>query len=324
MPYVHVLVEAGLELEHARAVPTRVAPDPTQQVEVEPFAAPLRQVGTRPPSIANAPPQDAPEAHAAGRLEQDHAVGTLEARVAAIDAEKVSVEDPPLPCDGRCQRLPRLRLGRWRPPGPPEQHVEVHDREARPARDGERQLGFPCAAGAENHDTLHSGEASASSGAVAQDKTSMAAGDRSAVLAAIGEIVARTGPRERRAADIAEVTRRSGAYRWVGLYDVGELEIAILAWSGAGPPAHPRFPRTKGLSGSAVATGATVVANDVAGDPRYLDAFVDTRAEIIVPISIRGVVRGTVDVESDVANAFGTCDQAFLEACAAAARPLWR
>jgi putative methionine-R-sulfoxide reductase with GAF domain len=153
----------------------------------------------------------------------------------------------------------------------------------------------------------------------------MSAISRSDALTEIAEAATSQRRREIRAAAIANTIRRSGDYRWVGIYDVDDEEIAILAWSGVGPPAFPRFARTEGLSGAAAATGQTVVVNDVAGDPRYLEAFGDTRAEIIVPVSsAEEVVRGTIDVESAVPNAFGPDDQLFLEQCAAAALPLWR
>jgi putative methionine-R-sulfoxide reductase with GAF domain len=143
-------------------------------------------------------------------------------------------------------------------------------------------------------------------------------------VAAITGALATAGSRAEAARAVADAVRAAGGYRWVGVYDVDEREVAIIAWSGDGPPAHPRFPRTNGLTGAAVASGETVVVNDVASDPRYLDAFGDTRAEIIVPVTgTDGVVRGTIDVESDVAGAFAADDQAFLEACARAARPLW-
>ena len=140
---------------------------------------------------------------------------------------------------------------------------------------------------------------------------------------ALAEVAAGGGDREERASRIAEIIRSAGAYRWVGLYDVTDAEIGIIAWSGAGPPAHPRFPRASGLSGVAAATGETVVANDVASDPRYLETFGDTRAEVVVPVSVDGVVRGTVDVESASADVFDAVEQVFLEECAAAALPLW-
>ena len=64
---------------------------------------------------------------------------------------------------------------------------------------------------------------------------------------------------------------------------------------------------------------------DVASDPRYLTAFGSKRSEIIVPIFRvgDGLVVGTIDVESEHANAFSSEVQAFLEACSEAIRPLW-
>jgi L-methionine (R)-S-oxide reductase len=146
--------------------------------------------------------------------------------------------------------------------------------------------------------------------------------NRSATIAAIGGAVAAPGDRERQAEAVADFIRRAADYRWVGVYDVDD-EIRIIGWSGAGPPAYPQFPRTEGLTGAAVADGVTVVANDVANDPRYLEAFGDTRAEIIVPVVVDGVVRGTIDVESSVPDVFADDDRTFLEQCAAAALPLW-
>jgi len=125
--------------------------------------------------------------------------------------------------------------------------------------------------------------------------------------------------RARKAAAIASAIRRAGDYRWVGVYEVTEEEIANLAFDGPGAPAHPRFPITQGLSGSAVASGETVVANDVREDPRYLEAFGSTRSEIIVPVLDRaGKVVGTIDVESEQVNAFSEEDRAALGRCAAA------
>ena len=130
--------------------------------------------------------------------------------------------------------------------------------------------------------------------------------------------------REEKAGRIADAIRLSGSYRWVGVYDVSETEIANLAWSGPGPPAHPRFPADRGLSGEAVATRRTVVCNDVLNDPRYLVALGDTRSEIIVPVrSVSGAVVGTLDVEAAREDAFSDADREFLEECASAAAGLW-
>jgi L-amino acid N-acyltransferase YncA/putative methionine-R-sulfoxide reductase with GAF domain len=126
---------------------------------------------------------------------------------------------------------------------------------------------------------------------------------------------------------VAELIRRSGNYRWAGLYEVdaGAGEVRNLVFSGPGAPAHPVFPIEKGLTGTAIREKRTVNAGDVAADPRYLTAFGTTRSEIIVPIldGTKNAVVGTIDVESDQLNAFAEEEQIFLEDCAQAVRSLW-
>jgi glutamate/tyrosine decarboxylase-like PLP-dependent enzyme/putative methionine-R-sulfoxide reductase with GAF domain len=147
-------------------------------------------------------------------------------------------------------------------------------------------------------------------------------------LQTIREIVAGADDREQKARTIAEAIRAGADYRWVGLYDVDVTrgEVSNLAWSGHGPPAHARFEVSEGLTGAAIASRRTVNVGDVARDPRYLTAFATTRSEIIVPVLLDDrspIVVGTIDVESDRAEAFDAGAQAFLEACARIVRPLW-
>ena len=81
----------------------------------------------------------------------------------------------------------------------------------------------------------------------------------------------------------------------------------------------------QGLTGAAIEHRRAVVAADVRNDPRYLTAFGSTVSEIIVPVLAPGENRviGTVDVESEQANAFSARDQQMIEQCAQAALPLW-
>ena len=99
-----------------------------------------------------------------------------------------------------------------------------------------------------------------------------------------------------------------------------DQEIAAVGWSGPGPPAHPRFPVTEGLSGAAVGGRRSVVVGDVAADPRYLTAFSSTRSEAVVPVvdPATGAVVGTLDVESAERDAFTEVDQQALERYATA------
>jgi L-methionine (R)-S-oxide reductase len=114
--------------------------------------------------------------------------------------------------------------------------------------------------------------------------------------------------------------RKVDARRWVGLYAVADQEITVIGWSGPGAPAHPRFPVSQGLSGTAVATKRAVVVNDVTADSRYLTAFASTLSEAIIPVlnPATGTVVGTLDVESGERDAFTDADRQALERCAAA------
>ncbi len=133
------------------------------------------------------------------------------------------------------------------------------------------------------------------------------------------------GDRAEKAKRLAELMQKLGEYRWVGVYDVGAELVSIIAWSGSGAPEYPSFPASKGLTGAAIQQKKAVIVGDVSTDPRYLTASGSTLSEIIVPVLSPGGERviGTVDVESDQANAFSARDQQMIEQCAEAALPLW-
>jgi len=133
------------------------------------------------------------------------------------------------------------------------------------------------------------------------------------------------GDRAQRAKRLAELIRKLGEYRWVGVYDVGAENVSIVAWSGPSAPENPTFSITKGLTGAAIQQKKAVMVGDVRNDPRYLTAFGDTLSEMIVPILAPAGDRviGTIDVESGQGNAFSARDQQMIEQCAQAALPLW-
>ena len=150
--------------------------------------------------------------------------------------------------------------------------------------------------------------------------------DRDKLLREVAELVGAGVDRSEKIQKIADTVRLFGDYRWVGIYDVDEHQISVIAWSGIGAPAYPRFRVTQGLSGEAVRTRRTVISNDVANDPRYLTAFGNTQSEIIVPIIAEpgGPVIGTIDVESDQTDAFGNDDRLVLEECASLLAQVWK
>lgn len=120
-------------------------------------------------------------------------------------------------------------------------------------------------------------------------------------------------PRDERAQRIADLIRTSTDRRWVGIYEVTPTEVVNLAWSGPAPPAHPRFPSERGLTGAAIRARETVVSNDVARDPRYLTALASTGSELIVPVKVGDEVVGTLDVEDEGTDAFSDDDRRLFE-----------
>lgn len=106
-------------------------------------------------------------------------------------------------------------------------------------------------------------------------------------------------------------------YNWVGIYLVAGDDLLLAAWQGPAATEHARIPVGAGICGAAAATGETIVVDDVNADPRYLACFINTRAEIVVPIVADGVVHGEIDIDSDHRGAFGPADRDFLEALAA-------
>jgi phosphinothricin acetyltransferase len=134
------------------------------------------------------------------------------------------------------------------------------------------------------------------------------------------------GRRDADAQAAVAVIRRMTGHRWVGVYDVGKDEVSVVAWDGPGPPAYPMFPTDRGLTATAITSRRTVVAGDVTADARYLEALPNTRAEIIVPVVDPDTlaVIGTLEVESEHADAFDAAAILLLEGCAHALLSLWR
>jgi L-methionine (R)-S-oxide reductase len=150
---------------------------------------------------------------------------------------------------------------------------------------------------------------------------------RNPLLANLESIVIAGGERQSALQEAAIRIRSSANYRWVGLYDVDHAAglVRNVTWSGPGAPEYPTFPLTKGLTSAAVAQKQIVNVGNVLADPRYLTAFGTTRSEIIVPVfdAQGNSVVGTIDVESEEANAFNKDVQDLLQACSVVIQPLW-
>ncbi len=113
------------------------------------------------------------------------------------------------------------------------------------------------------------------------------------------------------------------SYTWVGIYAVEGKDLVLDAWSGPAATEHTRIPIGKGVCGFAAKAGKTEIVSDVSKDPRYLQCFLSTKSEIVVPISNQGEVIGEIDIDGDQLDAFSSLDREFLEAVARKASSLW-
>lgn len=79
--------------------------------------------------------------------------------------------------------------------------------------------------------------------------------------------------------------------------EYGDLKIA---YSTGYPPErqHMRLKLGEGLVGSAVQAARPMVANDVANDPRYIEAVPGTRAEVVLPLRRQGKPIGALNLLS--------------------------
>ena len=72
----------------------------------------------------------------------------------------------------------------------------------------------------------------------------------------------------------------------------------------------------EGITGWVARVGQPARVGDVARDPRYIMLERNVRSELAVPLEVNGEVRGVLNVDSGMENAFSADDQELLEALA--------
>ncbi len=110
--------------------------------------------------------------------------------------------------------------------------------------------------------------------------------------------------------------RKIPHYSWVGIYIVQGGDLVLRSWSGPSATQHTRIPVGQGICGAAITAMDTILVPDVNEDPRYLQCFINTRSEIVVPILKGGAAIGEIDIDSESLDAFTPTDQSFLESVA--------
>jgi L-methionine (R)-S-oxide reductase len=119
----------------------------------------------------------------------------------------------------------------------------------------------------------------------------------------------------------AYLRRAFPRYRWVGVYALHGEMLELAGWNGPAATEHTRIPIGRGVCGRAARENRTVIVDDVRAAPEYLACFLETRAEIVVPIRAGSVVVGEIDIDGNEVGAFDGSDQLFLERVAATISP---
>lgn len=120
---------------------------------------------------------------------------------------------------------------------------------------------------------------------------------------------------------VGRLQKRLPHFNWVGFYmiekshDGGEPMLILGPYVGAVTP-HTRIPLNQGICGAAASSGRTVIVDDVNSDPRYLACSLETKSEIVVPITVKGEVVGELDIDSHTPAAFKDDDRQLVEHCA--------
>jgi GAF domain-containing protein len=103
---------------------------------------------------------------------------------------------------------------------------------------------------------------------------------------------------------------------WAGFYflrEGGELVLGPFQ----GKPACVRIAAGRGVCGSAVQRGRSVLVDDVHAFPGHIACDPASRSELVVPLLRDGAILGVIDLDSPVPGRFTQADQDGIERVAA-------
>jgi L-methionine (R)-S-oxide reductase len=114
----------------------------------------------------------------------------------------------------------------------------------------------------------------------------------------------------------ALLRERLDEINWVGFYFRRGDELVIGPFQGR--PACVRIPLGQGVCGTAAVRHETIVVADVLQFPGHIACDAASRSEIVVPIMVRDLLVGVLDVDSPVRGRFDNADRDGLERIAEA------
>lgn len=112
-------------------------------------------------------------------------------------------------------------------------------------------------------------------------------------------------------------------YDWVGYYlAVPEERTLVLGPFEGAPTEHLKIPYGTGICGQAAERNDWFVVPDVAAADNYLACSVETRAEVVVPVTYQGTFVGELDIDSHTREPFSEFDDVLLAGVVEITAPL--
>lgn len=103
-------------------------------------------------------------------------------------------------------------------------------------------------------------------------------------------------------------------YDWVGFYfkNGDKPELKLRAFAGE-PTDHTIIPFGKGICGQVAVSNQNFVVPDVKAQDNYIACSIYVKAEIVIPLFVKGENIGQVDIDSHTPDPFTEEDERFLE-----------
>ncbi len=98
---------------------------------------------------------------------------------------------------------------------------------------------------------------------------------------------------------------------WAGFYFLKDDELVLGPFQGK--PACIRIKKGRGVCGTTVVEGKSIVVPDVHAFPGHIACDVNSRSELVVPVVSKGVIIGVFDLDSPLPNRFDQVDADGIE-----------
>ncbi len=120
---------------------------------------------------------------------------------------------------------------------------------------------------------------------------------------------------DKRLTEVCELLETSiPYYDWVGFYfkNGNKEELKLRSFAGE-PTDHEIIPFGRGICGQVAVSNKNFVVPDVKAQNNYIACSIHVKAEIVIPLFVKGENVGQIDIDSHTADPFSHEDEIFLE-----------